>query len=201
VLDSRPPGERALLLGADDPDALDAVVLRQLKQRYPDAAARAVGDDAARPGHPGLVEERAGELVIREAHGVVRRDSLGEWEHGLRRNADRFRVAAAAEGEFPRAHEDWLPGAHAARAGAEGIHDPRHLVAGHGGERRHPAVYALAHEHVRAADSDGPRANAHLARCRLRQRLLHDLEYFRSSRLLHLDDFHVAYYRPWEEGI
>ncbi|MGY4594130.1 hypothetical protein ACVWXL_001876 [Bradyrhizobium sp. GM22.5] len=133
-----------------------------------------------------LVQQRVSDLVVRQAHGRLQIDIVGQHMNGVRRRDHIVGVAAAALRQVACAQQHLLADRKPLDAGPERGDAAGDVVARIGRQWRHPFVDATPDQHIglpNAAERFG--ANLHLAWSGHRHRKLNQFECIRPTRLTH----------------
>lgn len=132
-----------------------------------------------------LVQQRVSDLIVREAHGGLQIDIVGQRVHGIRGRDHIVGVTAAALGQVARAQQHLLTDRKALDAGPERGNAPGDVIAGIGRQRRHPFVDAAPDQHVGLPHPECLGPDLHLAGSGHRHRKLDQFERLRPTRLTH----------------
>ena len=116
--------------------------------------------------------------------------------NGVGRRHDIVGVAAAALREIACAQQDHLSDLEIVDAGADGSDATRKVIAGIGGQRRHPFVDASPDQDVRLPDPEGLGPDLNLALARQGNWQVHIVERIGATRPMHQHCFHGPRPRP-----
>ena len=137
-----------------------------------------------------FVQQGPSHLIVRQTDRIFETDGFGKNVHGLGRRHDIFGIAAAPLREIARAQQHLL----ADRDPLNPVPDSRNpagdVVAGIGGQWRHPFVDAAPDQDVGLADAKGLGADLDIMRARLRNFPVHIVERFGAPGPMHQHSFH-----------